>query len=254
MSYLDFFLLLLAGITAGFVNTTIGGGWFILFPSVFSLGLSPVVSNITTTCTLLGGYYFHERRCQKSWRLAKNNYLIFAISILGGLTGACALVFLMPWVFELMGPYLLLVSWLIFVFQNKITEYLLNRSKKNTISFEYSHSKLLPLLILSIYGTYIGAGIGIFLKFFFSSYRVRQQFEIEKIKYYFIILNGISGMSVFIASGLIEWPYLLITLTGAIVGSHISGFLNKRHYRKLQSLIVIIGAVVMLYFLKIIRF
>lgn len=195
MHYLDFLLLFAAGTTAGLLNATIVGRWFVLFPSLFSIGLSPVVSNIITTCTLLAGYYVTELPFDKLFIIKENRNFIFGISILGGVAGAYVLVFFMPSAFEFTGPYLLLFSWLIFVFQNKIAVYIMKHARKR-IGLEYFQWSLIPLLILSIYGTYLGAGIGILLKFFFNFYGVSQQLELGKLKYYIIILNGISGILV----------------------------------------------------------
>lgn len=251
MHYLDLLLLFSAGLAGGFLNALVGGGWFIVFPSFFNLGLSPVVSNISTTATLLGGYSLGESPFQQSWNIRKNSFYIFGAAISGGMAGAFALVFFSPSIFESIGPWLLLFSWTIFVFQDSISARLRSCSQSR-LYFEYSHIKLIPLFLMSIYGTYIGAGFGIILKLFFNFYGIREGSEIEKLKIFIINLNGISGMLIFVWSGIINWPYLLVTLAGAVLGARISRLLPKKRLPwKFKFVMVLFGALVTLYFLNL---
>jgi len=55
MSIGDFIAILLAGIGAGTINTVVGSGSLITFPTLVALGYSPLIANVSNNIGLVPG-------------------------------------------------------------------------------------------------------------------------------------------------------------------------------------------------------
>jgi uncharacterized membrane protein YfcA len=55
MSVTDFLIILLAGIGAGTVNTVVGSGSLITFPTLVALGYPPLLANVSNNVGLVPG-------------------------------------------------------------------------------------------------------------------------------------------------------------------------------------------------------
>ena len=55
VSVLEAVAILLAGMAAGTINTVVGSGTLITFPTLLFLGYPPVVANVSNTVGLVGG-------------------------------------------------------------------------------------------------------------------------------------------------------------------------------------------------------
>ncbi len=118
MTPLDGALLLAAGLAAGTVNTVVGAGSLITFPTLVALGYPPLVANVTNTVGLVPGSvsgsvgYRAELRGQgrRAWRLG-------ALSAAGGLCGGTLLLVLPAVAFTKVVPFLLLLACALVVVQ-----------------------------------------------------------------------------------------------------------------------------------------
>ena len=94
--------------TAGTINTVVGSGSLITFPTLVALGLNPVVANVTNTVGLVPGSvsgavgYRRELAGQRR-RLLR----LGAASLIGGLAGAVLLLNLDEAFFEAVVPVLI---------------------------------------------------------------------------------------------------------------------------------------------------
>ncbi|MDQ3166598.1 MAG: sulfite exporter TauE/SafE family protein, partial [Actinomycetota bacterium] len=55
MSLGEAFLVLAAGLAAGTINTVVGSGTLITFPTLLAIGLDPVAANVSNTIGLVPG-------------------------------------------------------------------------------------------------------------------------------------------------------------------------------------------------------
>ena len=104
--------ILLAGVAAGTINTVVGSGTLITFPTLLAFGVPPVTANVSNTVGLvpgsLSGAIGYRRelagqrpRCCGSARPP----------LLGGLIGALLLLVLPPVAFDAIVPALILLGW-----------------------------------------------------------------------------------------------------------------------------------------------
>ncbi len=95
MSVADFLIILLAGIGAGTVNTVVGAGSLITFPTLVALGYPPLLANVSNSVGLVPGgvsgvYGYRRELVGQGTRLRR----LVPASILGALTGATLLLVL----------------------------------------------------------------------------------------------------------------------------------------------------------------
>lgn len=254
MDYLQFFILFLAAFIGGGLNATIGGGWFIVFPCLIYEGLQPVSGNATTTTTLWSGHVASIYGEKKSLGIARKNLsYLWGISAVGGLTGAILLIVFSHETFEMIAPYLLLCSWLMFTFNEAILRYVESKIKAGK-PFEYSHKKLAPLFLLSVYGSYFGAGMGMMFIALFSYYGMTDTAAINQLKNRVISVNNGIAIVVFIWSGLLYWPFAIIMILGAIIGGYYGAAIGKKmNIVIIKKIVIVIGSVVTLYFLNLLH-
>ena len=92
---LRFFIILGAGLSAGFINAIVGSGTLISFPLLLLLGYPPLTANISSSVGLvvgnISGAYGYRREIRQNSGLIK---MLLPSSILGGITGASLLLIL----------------------------------------------------------------------------------------------------------------------------------------------------------------
>lgn len=249
-TYSELFFLFLMALIGGAVNVTIGGGWFIIFPSLIFRGVQPVTGTATTTIILLSGFLASAKPAPKTGEISKKHfgYMIFACTA-GGITGALLLIAFSHKVFETIAPYLLLCSWILFTFFNRIQRYM---EKEFAVKkeFKYSPDKLIALFILGIYGGYFGAGMGMIIFILYSFYGIKNNDTLERVSLILIAANNGIAILIFIWSGLIFWPFALVMMLGSIVGGFLGNAVKgKMNIAMIKKNAVVIGATVTLYFL-----
>ena len=249
-TYLELFFLFLMAIIGGGVNATIGGGWFVFFPSLIFRGIQPVTGTATTTIILLSGFLVSSKPIKKTREISKRhfNYMVLACTI-GGMTGAFLLIAFSHKVFESIAPYLLLCSWILFTFFNRIQHYF-NLEFATRKEFKYSHTKLVPIFLLGIYGGYFGAGMGMIIFILYSFYGIKSNDTLERLALFLVGASNGIAILIFICSGLIFWPFALVMITGAILGGYLGNACKEKiNISRVKKNAIVIGATVTLYFL-----
>jgi len=234
--------ILAAGVAAGTVNTIVGAGSLITFPTLLAFGYAPVVANVSNTIGLVPGSisgvigYRRELAGQggRSWRLA-------IVAVAGGLSGA-ALLLLLPGTFQRIVPYLVLGSTLLVAVQPWVTRTLPQlRTRGSTVSP--------PLLdgvyLAGVYGGYFGAAQGVILisllGFFLDDDIQRLNAQKNLIT---MFVNGAAAV-VFVAFASVAWLPALLLALGSMVGGQLGAGLGRRLSPSvLRGAIIVVGLVV----------
>src|SRR5262245_61576581 len=118
MTLVNFLIPFFAAILAGTLNSVAGGGSFITFPSLISVGVQPISANATNTVALWPGSVAAGWALRKE--LVKQNRALLLVlvitSLLGGIAGAILLLKTPQTTFVRLIPYLMLVATLLFAF------------------------------------------------------------------------------------------------------------------------------------------
>ncbi len=238
-----------AAIIASSINAAAGGGGFISYPSLISIGTAPLTANAVGTVALwtgnLASLNAYRSDADYSWK--NTGPLIIAIT-LGGLIGAYLAVSSSPALFSKFVPFFLLFTWLLFLTSPAIIRRFLARSPSGISKA----GKIAILFLTGIYGGFFGAGLGMILLTVFSFFGYKQLNEMNALKVLLVVCNNGIAAIAFIASRMINWEYTFIMIVGALVG----GYYGARITRKipqpiLRKAIVVLGAMItLLFFLK----
>lgn len=231
-------LMLGAGLLAGAANTIAGGGTTVSFPILMWAGIPPQVANATNTLGLIsgsvGGAWSYRARIRKQagWGL------LWIPSLLGGAIGAALLLGLPSDWFEAIAPWLVIGSAVL-----EASDPLIRRHLPDLPPGERRlKTSMGALLLISIYGGYFGAGIGILVLITLRLIGVHDLHDANGLKNLLVIgIKGVASVG-FILSGVIVWPVALLMMLGATVGGWAAGHLIQRlDQGTLRWIVVAIG-------------
>ncbi|OZG60800.1 permease [Bifidobacterium myosotis] len=113
-SIVSLFLILLAGIGAGFVGYAVGASSLVSYPALLAFGIPPVLANASNTVGVMGTGIGGVLGAQRELAGQSVRVIVYvAIGAIGGVIGAFLLLELDPSVFEYAAPALILFSSLV---------------------------------------------------------------------------------------------------------------------------------------------
>jgi len=157
------------------------------------------------------------------------------VSLIGSLGGAILLLHTPPKIFEHMIPWLLLFATLVFACAPLLT-------RKHAPKEVHSPWQLALQFIVSVYGGYFGAGMGILMLAILSFSALPSMNAMNGVKNLLsIVINGIAVVP-FLIAGAINWPIALLMAVFAMLG----GYFGARVFRRVPShitraLVLLIG-------------
>ncbi len=218
----EFFLLLMAGLLGGVVNTVAGGGSFITFPALLAVGVPPVAANATNTFASFAGYVSGAAGFRQAlWAHRTRLYGVIAIALIGGCLGAWLLLHTREATFQRAVPWLLLLATFLLLRGEAIQRALQawrsrNPHRSRTIAV------LLAVLLLSacIYGGFFNAGLGIILLGYLTLAGYRDIHLMNGIKLLVSAMVAVVAIVMFGAGDLIAWYQGLVVMAGTVVGGY----------------------------------
>jgi uncharacterized membrane protein YfcA len=218
-------VLLAASVAAGAVNSVAGGGSLITFPALVWLGRDPILANATNTVSLSPGSlaalhgFRRELAGLRSWVLWGTGP-----SIVGGVLGALLLLRTPSPVFAWLVPWLIFFATLLFALSGPITGAARRRAGHTAPADGVPRDPWRPgplvfQFLVSVYGGYFGAGIGIMMLAGLALAGFDAIHPMIALRnYYAICINGVAALY-FIARGAVDWPDAAVLTVGQIVGS-----------------------------------
>ncbi len=222
--------LIIASFLAGTLNAVAGGGSFLSFPALLSLGLLPIHANATNTVALWPGQITSGMALREELR--KNARLILPVAAgaaVGGVTGALVLLRTGQQTFSHLVPWLLLLASLLFWASAPLSAWLKRRSAAAENVVPPSRWKLFfALAIVAIYIGYFGAGAGFLIMSAVGIFGVTDLHEINALKVVgAAVANGVAAIT-FIVRGAVEWRYCLVAMVLAALGGYLGARLSRR--------------------------
>ena len=246
MSILGLFVLFVASIIGGGINSVAGGGTLITFPTLIAFGIPAVMANATNTAALLPGSISSAIAYRKDLIPQRSQLIKMAIpSMLGGLAGAVALI-AAPEIFGRIVPFLILFATLLFAGRNlfnRLTKP--NTSEDQPLTWAGNLWGVLFLFVVALYGGYFGAGIGILMLASLSIMGMHNIHRMNALKTALAAaINGIA-LIYFIARGQIVWPVAILMAVGAIIGGYGGARLARRvNQNWIRGFVVVAGLAV----------
>ncbi|HTX79966.1 MAG TPA: sulfite exporter TauE/SafE family protein [Longilinea sp.] len=249
---LDYGLLVLASIAAGFVNALAGGGTLITFPMLNAVGVSAVVSNVTNTVALCPGYFGATLAQANDLRDQKQRlWLFLPIAAVGGIIGGILLLHTGEKLFTNLVPYLILLASGLLALQDPMRRWITHRAEQTQT--KPSHLwEALPMGLATIYGGYFGAGMSVIVLAVLGLVVDDSLTHLNALKQAIALSTNVAAAIFFIFSGNVLWSAALIMAVGALIGGALGGRLAGRiKPAALRWIVVTIGVVVsIIYFVK----
>lgn len=251
MPLFDMLLLIAAGFAAGGMNALAGGGTFFSFPALLATGLPPVTANATNAVALwpasLAGAWAARSSLQPLGR-----YLIplLLAGLIGGLLGGLLLLASGDDIFSLLIPWLLLLATALFAASPWLSRWLAARRKDESAVPPHAPASLAAHGLVSIYGGYFGAGMGI-LQLAAFSIEGHQLVRANALKNLISAVIYSVATATFIIAGRVSWYELAILLIGTTLGGYAGGALSKKLPANwLRAFVIGVGSAMTLYYFQ----
>jgi uncharacterized protein len=215
-----------AGIGAGTINTLVGSGTLITFPTLLAVGYPPVLANVSNTVGLVPGSisgavgYRRELAGQQS-RLIR----LGAASLLGGITGALLLLQLPASAFKAIVPVLIAIGCILVVIQPWVTSHVHPRESAP------AHGSLavwVLVFLAGVYGGYFGAAQGVLLIAIMGIGMTETMQRINAAKNVLAgLVNGVAAV-VFISISDVAWGAAALIAVGSVVGGQVGATIGRR--------------------------
>jgi uncharacterized membrane protein YfcA len=241
----------LAGVAAGTINTIVGSGSLITFPTLLAFGFPPVGANISNNIGMVfGGVsgtwgYRAELAGQGRWIR-----VLAPASLVGSVTGALLLLRLPASAFKAIVPVLIVIALVLVLVQPRMQPSLARRRERQLSAGSASSGQRL-VTVLGVYGTgvyggYFGAAQGVLLVGWLGTMLPESLQRVNALKNLLALIANSVAAVVFmtVAWDRIYWRAVLLLAVGALIG----GVLGARVGRRLppavlRGVIVVVGLV-----------
>lgn len=246
MSLLEAVLVTLAGVAAGTINTVVGSGTLITFPTLLAFGIPPVTANVSNTVGLVPGSmsgvlgYRRELVGQRARVLR-----LGSASLVGGVVGALLLLVLPSSAFDAIVPALILLGVLLVVFGPRIQRGVASRAEARGGIPDHGVWWVWPAVAAAgVYGGYFGAAQGVLLIAILGiGVADSMQRHTATKNVLALIVNGVAAV-VFIAVADIDWEVAGLIALGSVVGGQLGATVGRRlPPTLLRAVITVVGLV-----------
>ncbi len=232
-----------AGLAAGTINTIVGSGSLVTFPTLPAFGYPPVVANVSNTLGLVPGSASGAFGYRRELHGQRDRAIRFGVAAaLGGLTGGVLLLALPASAFSRIVPFLILLACVLVALQPRLSRALAKRRAEAT-----AHSWLLAGLVYltAIYGGYFGAAQSVILIALLAIFVSDDLQRLNGLKNVLtLIVNGVAAV-LFVCVAPVAWLPAVLIAAGSIVGGQVGASIGRRlSPLVLRVAIVVVGLVV----------
>ena len=239
-----------AGLAAGTINTVVGSGTLITFPTLLAFGYPPVLANVSNNVGLVPGvasgvYGYRAELGGQRRRLIR----LGSASVCGGLVGAILLLTLPQSAFKAIVPALIGVAVVMVVIQPRLAKWVAERQRAGaalvtpdgaiadapaagtaSAAEEAIGGPVLWVLVFlaGIYGGYFGAAQGVLL---IGMLGIALNDSLQRINAAKNVLAGlVNGLAavVFIIATHIDWGVAGLIAAGSIIGGQVGARIGRR--------------------------
>jgi hypothetical protein len=232
-----------AGIAAGTINTVVGSGTLITFPTLIAFGYAPVTANVSNTIGLVPGSATGAigYRSELGGQRARAVRLAVA-SLLGAVLGATLLLTLPASAFKAIVPAFIVLALVAIVLQPRLVRALGDR--RRAANEQPGPWATLAVFLSGVYGGYFGAAQGILLVAILGLALEESLQRINALKNVLAgLVNFVAGV-IFVFAAHVAWAPAGLIAAGAILGGVIGARWGRRlPPAALRGLIVIVGVI-----------
>lgn len=229
MTLLQAVAIFLAGIAAGAINTVVGSGTLITFPTLIAFGYSPVTANVSNTIGLVPGSVSGAAGYRAELSGQRRRALPLAItSTLGAVAGAVLLLVLPASAFKTIVPVFIAVALVLILIQPRLGRLIADRRRGPEKSG--GPAAHLGVLLSGIYGGYFGAAQGIIL---LGILGLAIDDDLQRVNALKVVLAGVVNLIagiVFAIFAHVAWGAAALIAAGSVLG----GVIGARQGRRLS--------------------
>jgi uncharacterized membrane protein YfcA len=243
MSPLEAIAILAAGLAAGTINTVVGSGSLITFPTLLAFGYPAVVANVSNTVGLVPGSLSGAIGYRRELAGQRDRAIRLGIAaIAGGLTGGLLLLALPQSAFERIVPILILGAVVLIAIQPRLSRAM---GERRAAGREHTLPLAITIFLTGVYGGYFGAGQGVIQMALLSTFLSDGLQRLNALKNVLtVLINGVAAI-LFIAVAPVAWPAAILLAVGAIVGGQVGAIVGRRlPAGALRLAIIVIGTFV----------
>lgn len=230
MSPLEAVLIALAGVAAGTINTVVGSGTLITFPTLLAFGVPPVTANVSNTVGLVPGsmsgvFGYRRELVGQGARVLR----LGSASLLGGVVGALLLLWLPSSAFDTIVPVLIALGVVLVVLGPRIQRSVAARAESRGGIPDHGVWWVWPAVAAAgVYGGYFGAAQGVLLMAILGIGVVDSiQRHTATKNLLALIVNAVAAL-VFIAVADVDWFVAGLIALGSVVGGQIGATVGRR--------------------------
>ena len=234
-----------AGIAAGIMNTVVGSGTLLTFPTLLAFGYSPVLANVSNTIGLVPGSFSGAYGYRAELIGQRRRTLTLSVcSLLGGTLGAILLLNLPGSAFNDIVPVLIGLALVLVVVQPKVGKWAAERREERGTAEREAGGPLLwaGVFATGVYGGYFGAAQGVLLLGMLGIAFTDSLQRINAVKNILAgLVNGIAAV-LFIAFSHVAWAAAGLIALGSVLGGQIGAHVGRRlPPAALRAVIVCVG-------------
>lgn len=243
----DSLLVLAAGVAAGVINSVVGSATLLTFPLLLSLGVPPVVANVSNNIGLVPGALFGAVAYRRELAGQRSRLLRWGLAaVAGSLLGSVLLLALPSDAFEAVVPALVLLGVGLVVAGPPVSRWVARRAPEGRVTSDGILPEprwLSPAVVgTGVYGGYFGAAQGVMLIALLGVGYSTDLHRVNAVKNALAAaINGVAGLLFALVADVDWWIALLLA-----VGSGLGGILGGSYGRRLpptvlRGLVVAVG-------------
>lgn len=220
-------LVSLAAFCAGAMNAIAGGGTFFSFPALLAVGVPPIAATASNSVALWPASLSSAWAYRKELLHYKRYLIPMGIaSLLGGIGGGLLLISTRDATFSKLIPWLLLFATVLFAFSGRISAWLHGPDARGAPG--NSAIAVAGQVLVSIYGGFFGAGMGILMLASLAMAGHDDVHAINAIKNLLAAIIYSVSVLTFVIAGTVNWPYTLIMLIAATAGGYFGAAISRK--------------------------
>ena len=229
---------------AGTINTIVGSGTLITFPTLLFFGFPPLVANVSNTVGLVAGGFtgVHGYRSELVGQGRTLRRLV-PVSFLGAVTGAILLLELPESAFDAIVPLLIAAALLLVLLGPRLQAWAATRHPDHD-SLGRHLLMTVGVFTAGVYGGYFGAAQGVLLVGIMSVLMAVSLQKVNALKNVLgTVVNAVAAITfMLVAPERINWSIAGLIAVGALAGGYVGARVGRQlSPRVLRGLIVVIG-------------
>lgn len=242
MEWWQLLLIAVVGAAAGLINTVVGSGTLITFPTLLALGMPPVLANVSNSIGLAPGSFAGALAGRAELVGQRSRVLRYGTaSLLGAVVGALLLLRLPSAAFDAIVPALIGLGLVLVVIGPALSRRVAaSRERRGQQAEGPGPAWLWPVVVVTgAYGGYFGAAQGVLVIAVMGVALTETLARINALKNVLTgIANGVAGV-VFVLISEVDWLVVALLAVGSVLGAQVGARVGRRLPPKVYRVVIV---------------